>query len=154
MLTRRVFDENMAALAAARGEKITSERIQIYWRILNEDLNDAQMEHATAKLLRTSGFFPAIAEIRKAAGIRSVLELYRKPFNGKCECEVSISFADSHRRGWCNICWRKVLEANGATPEDERRELAQLHGKRDDKPKALPRSGDGRLGITGSDFDV
>ena len=151
MLTRRVFDENMAALAAARGEKITSERIQIYWRILNEDLNDAQMEHATAKLLRTSGFFPAIAEIRAAAGIRDVLALYRKAPIGKCACGLELSFPESHRRGYCGKCWRGVLEANRFTPDDEETALIAM---RPDKPKALPRSGDGRLGITGSDFDV
>ena len=150
MLTRQVFDENLAALAAAKGEKVTPERIRVYWRILSEDLTDEQMIHATANLLRDSEFFPSIAAIRAAAGIRDILSLYRKAYNGKCVCGLEISYPASHRRGFCDVCWRGVKETHGFTDADEQTALGI---GQDDKPPALPRSGRMER-ITKGDFDA
>ena len=152
MLTKRVFQENMAVMAEAIGkEDLTPEKIRIYWRILSPELTDDQMRRATEHLARTAKFFPAIAEIREAAGVRSVLALYRKAPHGKCACGLELSFPESHRRGYCGKYWRGILDANGVTDADEGRELAAIRG---DPPPAIPRSRGTTPRITGGDFDV
>ena len=151
MLTREVFNENMAALSEAIGkEKLTPEKVRIYWRFLSTELTDEQMIRAVDTLAKTATFFPAIAEIREAAGIQDILSLYRKAYNGKCVCGLEISYPASHRRGYCDVCWRGVKETHGFTDADEQTALGI---GQDDKPPALPRSGRMER-ITGGDFDA
>ena len=110
-----------------------------------------QLEDAVRRCCASSKFMPSPVELKESVGIGSVLKLYRKAPIGKCACGLELSFPESHRRGYCGKCWRGILEANCFTPDDER---AALNGGDTEKPKALPRSGGDRLGITGSDFDV
>ena len=153
MLTKPVFMEQMAALSEAIGkEKLTPEKVRIYWRFLSTELTDEQMIRAVDTLAKTATFFPAIAEIRAAAGIRDILKLYRKAGNGKCVCGLEISYPESQRRGYCNVCWRKVKEQNRFTDDDEQQALGNV--PKPDKPPQLPRSGRGPERITGSDFDA
>lgn len=118
MLSRDVFDRAVATMVEVFGETVTPERTRIYWHTLKDEITDAEMLAATEKILKSSKFFPRIAEILEAkqAGAPKSLMI---PGRYSCAmCGVSFSFPASRERGYCGPCWRSI----GGEVEDARDE--------------------------------
>lgn len=77
-MAREVFDRGMFMAATAHDAILTPERVALYWELLH-DLDGERFMAAIRACLRTSKFFPKIAEIRAEATRREYHDKHGVP---------------------------------------------------------------------------
>jgi len=146
-MNKKLFLQSLNSLESAFGEKLSEDRVKIYWDIL-KDHSDLEIKKAVIRSIRELKFFPKISEIIEMieGNIEDEAEIAWLILKEKMESHdgyVSVSFPKNPAigsvvealGGWIRICDTPIEEEKWVKKEFIK--MYPIMKRRDNHPKQL-----------------